>query len=99
MNEISNDVIKHCQALASLTRHYNNEIISFTIMHGKTEILFLEPPSDELLSKCQNITSEELEKDADIYLTVRHTAEYAHDIELHWYEYKPLEEEKNDEIS
>jgi hypothetical protein len=92
MNEISNDVIKHCQALANLTRHSDDEIISFTIMRGKTEILFLEPPSDELLSKCQTITSEELEKDADIYLTVRHTAEYSDDIELHWYEYKPLGE-------
>lgn len=97
MNEISNDVIRHCQALASLTRHVDDEIISFTIMRGKTDILLLNPPSDELLAKCKNITSEELEKDTDIIITVRHTAEYAHDIELHWYEYKPLEEITNED--
>lgn len=97
MNEISNEVIKHCQALASLTRHYNDEIISFTIMRGRTEILFLYPPSDELVSKCQNITREELEENSDTTLTVRYTAEYAHDIELHWYEYKPLEEITNED--
>ena len=92
MNEISNDVIKHCQALASLTRHCNDEIISFTIMRGRTEILFLYPPSDELLVKCKNITSETMEDDAPNILTVRHTAEYAPDIELHWYEYKEMNE-------
>ena len=92
MNEISNDVIKHCQALANLTRHYYDGIISFTVVHGKTEILLLDPPNDELLAKCKNITSEGPEEDANIFLTVRHTAEYSDDIELHWYEYKPLGE-------
>ncbi len=92
MNEISTDVIKHCQALASLTRHYNDEIISFTMMRGKTEILFLVAPSAELLAKCKNITSETMEEDAPNILTVRHTAEYAPDpdIEFHWYEYKEM---------
>lgn len=97
MNEISNEVIKHCQALANLTRHYNDKIISFTIMRGRTDILFLYPPSDELVSKCQNITREELEENSDTTLTVRYTAEYSHDIELHWYEYKPLEEITNED--
>ena len=92
MNEISNDVIKHCQALASLTRHSDDEIISITIFRGKAEILLLDPPNDELLAKCKDITSEELEEDANIFLTVRHTAEYSDDIELHWHEYKPLGE-------
>ena len=92
MNEISNDVIKHCQALANLTRHYYDGIISFTVMHGKTEILFYVPPSDELLAKCKNITKEEMKEDAVEILTVRHTAEYSDDIEFHWYEYKPLED-------
>lgn len=92
MNEISNEVIKHCQALASLTRHYNDEIISFTIIHGRTEILFMRAPSAELLVKCKNITSETMEEDAPNILTVRHTAEYAPDIELHWYEYKEMNE-------
>ena len=92
MNEINTDVIRHCQALANLTRHADDEIISFTILRGKIDILLLDPPSDELLAKCINITSEELEEDANIFLTVRHTAEYSDDIELHWYEYKPLGE-------
>lgn len=92
MNEISNDVIKHCQALANLTRHADDEIISISIFRGKAEILLLDPPSDELLAKCKDITSEELEENANIFLTVRHTAEYSDGIELHWYEYKPLED-------
>lgn len=89
---ISNDVIKHCQALASLTRHYNDEIISFTIIRGKTDILLFGTPSEELLVKCKNITSETMEEDAPNILTVRHTAEYSDDIELHWYEYKEMNE-------
>ena len=87
MNEISNDVIKHCQALASLTRHYNDKIISFTIIRGKTDILLFGSPSDELLSKCRNIAKEELGG-----VTMKYTAEYAQDIELHWFEDKPLED-------
>lgn len=90
MNEISNDVIKQCQALANLTRPYDNKIISFTFMGGKTEILLSGLPSDELLTKCKNITNEEYEEDESMFLTVRHVAEYAPDIEIHWYEYKPL---------
>lgn len=90
MNEISNGVIKHCQALANLTRHYDSKIVSITMFRGKAEILLLDPPNDELLAKCKDITSEELEEDANILLTVRHTAKYAHDIEFHWFEYKPL---------
>lgn len=96
MNEISNDVIKHCQALASLTRltqPYNNKIISFTIMRGKTEILLLNSPSDELLAKCQNITKEEREYTSG--RAIRCTAKYSHDIELLWFE----ERMDNDEIS
>jgi hypothetical protein len=91
MNEISNDVIRHCQALANLTRHYNDEIISFTIWRGQIDILLFVLPSDELLAKCKNIT-EEVEKDANNILTVRHTAEYSPSIELHWFEHKPLGE-------
>ena len=87
MNEISNDVIKHCQALANLTRHYYDEIISFTIIRGKTDILLFGTPSDELVSKCRNITEEEFEG-----ATVKHTAEYSPDIEIHWFEHKPLED-------
>ena len=87
MNEISNDVIKHCQALANLTCHYYDEIISFTIIHGKTDILLFGTPSDELVSKCRNITEEEFEG-----ATVKHTAEYSPDIEIHWFEHKPLED-------
>ena len=64
----------------------------YKTLRGKIDILLLDPPSDELLAKCINITSEELEEDANIFLTVRHTAEYSDDIELHWYEYKPLGE-------
>lgn len=92
MNEISNDVIKHCQALEVLTRLPNSKLISITMMRGKTEILFMGAPSAELLVKCKNITSETMEEDAPNILTVRHTAEYSDDIELHWYEYKPLED-------
>lgn len=92
MNEISNDVIKQCQALANLTRHYNDEIISFSIMRGKIEILLFGTPSDELVSKCRNIKSEEMEEDTDTILTVRYTAEYSPDIELHWFEHKPSED-------
>ena len=90
MNEINTDVIRHCQALAPLVRHTDDEIISITIFRGKAEILLLDPPSDELLAKCKNITKEEMKEDAVKILTVRHTAEYSDDIELHWYEYKPL---------
>lgn len=97
MNEISNDVIRHCQALASLTRHYNDEIVSFTIMRGQIDILLLGLPSDALLEKCQNITREELEDDELAIRTVRHTAKYLNDIELHWYEDKPLEEVTNED--
>lgn len=86
MNEISNDVIKHCQALANLTRHYDSKIISFTIMHGKTDILLFGTPSDELVSKCRNITEEELEG-----ATVKHVAEYSDGIDLHWFEHKSSE--------
>lgn len=92
MNEISNEVIKHCQALEVLTRLPNDKLISITMMRGKTEILFMGAPSAELLVKCKNITSETMEEDAPNILTVRHTAEYAPDIELHWYEYKEMNE-------
>lgn len=85
--EINNDVIRHCQALANLTRHYDSKIISFTIMHGKTDILLFGTPSDELVSKCCNITEEELEG-----AITKYTAEYSPDIELHWFEYKPSED-------
>lgn len=91
MNEISNDVIKHCQALAHLTRHADDEFISFTIIRGQIDILLFVLPSDEMLAKCKNITEEAVE-DANNILTVRHTAEYSDGIELHWFEHKPLGE-------